>query len=206
MSRRALVHSLLLALVVPLLVLVAEAPASACSCVAASLDEHRRRADAVFSGEVLRRSGGRDGTGSVTYTVRVDRVFKGEVASEQEVLSGAQSSACGIDLQAAQRAVFFAHGDASRSAPSGLRTDSCSGTRAGDPGHDLGQGRPPTSATAAPTAPELTTAERRVPQEDGVPVLGLLAGVPLLGLGVLALRRRRAATRTPARPGGRGPI
>ena len=202
MTRRALPGSLLLLLLVPLLLVVSGAPASACSCVSASVAEHRRQADAVFSGEVLERSGGRDGVGSVTYTVRVDRVFKGEVAAEQEVLSGAQSSACGIELEAAQRALFFAHSAESGSAPARLSTSSCSGTRPGGGGRGLGAGHPPTGGSTDPSPAEVSAAGPGVPQDHGLPVLGLLGLVPLLGVGALALQRRRPATQATQ---GRGP-
>jgi len=193
--RRVLARSLLLLLVVPLLVVVSGAPAGACLCVSATPAKYLSEADAVFSGEVLRRSGGRDGLGSVTYTVRVDRVFKGEVAAEQEVSSGAQSSACGIDLQARQRTVFFASSAGSASVPAMLNTDRCSGTWEGGTAAGLGVGRPPTGADAEHTTPPVTTASADVQQDEGLPVLGLLGVVPLLGLGALALRRRRAAAR-----------
>jgi hypothetical protein len=77
--------------------------AQACSCVAGTPQQHFKWADAVFTGEIVDRTGQRRidygqafGPGEFTYTVAVDRVFKGEVAETQQFVSGTDGASCGV--------------------------------------------------------------------------------------------------------------
>ena len=154
-------------------------PAYACSCVyPADAPELVDLADVVFSGRVVED---RVVARSRFLTFDVDRVYKGEVADRQRVRTSAQSSACGLSLEGADR--FVVHG---RGSAANLTSSLCDGTRPADAVTGLGPGRAPRPGADGPS---ILTAEVD-------PVL-LLLGVAALSLGgaagVLLVRRRGSA-------------
>jgi hypothetical protein len=66
-------------------VVLGQLPAHACSCVAGTTQTHTKAADEVFTGTITevtsaRKPGGRRGA-TMTYDVKVERVYKGDLAS-----------------------------------------------------------------------------------------------------------------------------
>ncbi len=115
---RRLLATLLLALSG---VVLTQLPAQACSCVGGGLQAHVKGASTVFTGTVTdKQAGGR----TLTYTVAVERVFKGSAPAEATLRTAAQKSACGLDtLVADRRYVVFGtkQGDV-------IEVNSCGGT------------------------------------------------------------------------------
>lgn len=71
-------------------------PAHACSCAALpGAEQHRYDADVVLTGQVVDR---REAGGDATYTIHVDRVYRGSAKAWQEVVTASQSSPCGLSL------------------------------------------------------------------------------------------------------------
>lgn len=124
------------ALVAASLVLLGPAPAAhACSCVISTPAEQARRAEAVFTGTVTHTEGSPRTSRTVAYHVAVDKVWKGEVADEIRVVTGSQSSACGLPglpegqpviWFASTDGIFFRDEDGEGAVPLGV--NSCSGT------------------------------------------------------------------------------
>jgi hypothetical protein len=143
-------------LAAPLLVVLTAAPAAACSCAQQDLDLSLARADAVFTGEVLRRDVGSWGPSrdEAVYVVRVARVFKGEPAAVQEVVTAKSGASCGLELPGSGSALVFADTEAVDlpaidPGPGQLTATMCGGSRAGaqvPPG--FGPGRPAALTTA----------------------------------------------------------
>lgn len=103
-------------------VVLGQAPALACPADTGTTQTHVKDATDVFTGtvsDVARHSS------TVVYTVEVDRVYKGEVATSQvKVATSASSRGCGLpDLASGRPYVFFAAPDGSR-----LATDQRTGT------------------------------------------------------------------------------
>ena len=125
-----LVRRVLVLLVVGLAtVVVAEAPAhAACTCKRPPLAQQVNKADAVFSGTVTMASGPTTmGKRQImSYDVKVDRVYKGDVSSPRvTVKSDADPAGCGLtNMTADTRYLFFA-----RAANDvNLLANQCSGT------------------------------------------------------------------------------
>lgn len=144
---RVLARLVVLLLAAPVLAMTTASPASACSCAGDPLTVGVERADAVFTGEVLRREESRGrlfaSSPTASYVVRVERVFKGEVLREQQVVTPASTASCGLALPASGPALFLtqlpADGD-----PGLLSATLCGGTRAGsDVPSALGTGTAP---------------------------------------------------------------
>jgi hypothetical protein len=97
---RRTTSSLLAALVLLVAGWVLAAPASACSCVGEPLATQVDRADAVFTGRLLSRevSGGSSSADPALHVFAVEKVWKGEVAAEQGVVSAASGASCGLEL------------------------------------------------------------------------------------------------------------
>ena len=96
---------------VPVAVLIAVAPpAHACSCAPGEVSDQVGSADGVFTGSLVEtpaepgdgRAGEAPDAGEpaavrVRFTVDVDRVFKGDVPGQVEVITARSSASCGID-------------------------------------------------------------------------------------------------------------
>ncbi|WP_162602512.1 hypothetical protein [Nocardioides daejeonensis] len=114
------VASMLLA---PVVILVAAAPAHACSCAMGKTADHVEWADRVFTGRVVAvvspetDAEGEPGdrlqftSGSREFAVAVDEVFKGEVGAEITLVSAGNSAACGYDTLPGkdEEWVWYAH-------------------------------------------------------------------------------------------------
>jgi hypothetical protein len=105
---------LALALLVLSTMLLAPAPAFACSCAALSPAEYVDGTDVVVSGRVLDVSEGRSrpwGTSPTTYLVAADTVWQGEVAERFEVVGGGPDDPCSMEgIEADRSYVFFLQG------------------------------------------------------------------------------------------------
>ena len=76
------------------------ADAFACSCLPVDLIRDLPRADGAFIGTVLERKVERQNT---VYLFRVEQVYKGDIENRIEVVSAANSAACGLELQVDER-------------------------------------------------------------------------------------------------------
>lgn len=83
----------------PVAVLIAVAtPAHACSCVPGQISDQVRSADGVFTGSLVEApDAGEPAAVRVRFIVDVDRVFKGDVPGQVEVITARSSASCGID-------------------------------------------------------------------------------------------------------------
>ena len=182
--------------------------AQACSCAAGSPQQHFRGADAVFTGEIVDRSGQRridygqaSGPGEFTYTVAVDRVFKGEVAETQEFVSGTDGASCGVVFPQDGSIMVFGQIVKGQSGGQGeapqYSTNLCSGSQTTSTAPTgFGDGSPP------PTSAGYEGSTQTDPDEDmgqsAVPNWALVAGAALLVAlalgGVLLVARRRRLT------------
>ena len=113
-------------------VVLSQMPAHACNCVDASVKQHTKRADLVFSGVLLESSKGAAGTKdrkSTLYDIEAATLYKGNLTTQDVEVVSSGNTTCGLGiLPADRRYLFFVaeEGD-------GLVTDKCSGTaRAGD--------------------------------------------------------------------------
>jgi hypothetical protein len=184
---------------------VGAAPASACSCVGGTTEEFFARADAVFTGTLLRRDpperNGRLGssTDPALHVFAVDRALKGTVRDEQGVLSPDSGASCGLELSGSGPFVVFA----GRSTDLGgmsfatLADDQyaaylCGGTAPLTPGleAELQALAPATDPVpAAAPSPVGTTAAEAGPGLL-VPAIVGAGGLAVLALAVLLVRRR----------------
>lgn len=175
--------------------------AQACLCAQMSDDRAFRSSDAVFYGEVVRRSPSKDDLvqDTFTHTIEVDRVYKGDVAAKTRLIAGGNSNSCGIRLVVGESYLVFASTSKSQevghAAPDVYTTSLCSGTRsATEASTDFGGGEPPSGALTNPAAVN----EGREPVDDAPPVLPILIAanllLVLLGVAVVAairISRRR---------------
>lgn len=154
--------------------------ACACSCAPLSTAEALASAAAVFDGEVV--SASRPTTGFsgelLTYTIRVDRVFKGEVPALVVVRSEQSSATCGLALSGS--VTVFAYGEASY-----LRTSLCSPPAKLDRSK-LGAGKAPLPSASPTPAPEAAPAS----PIDTRTVVSVLVVLVVVGAGFVWMRRR----------------
>jgi len=94
---RRMVVALLLALSG---VVLTQLPAHACSCVVNDTRGDIRNATTVLAGTVTAKT---PAANTLTYEVRVDRVFKGTAAETVTLRTAAQPAACGLDNLAVDR-------------------------------------------------------------------------------------------------------
>ena len=118
---------LVLALLALSTVLLAPAPAFACSCAGVSPAEYVDGTDVVVSGRVLDHTEARSrpwgGTPS-TYLVAADTVWRGEVTERFEVVGGEAGDTCAMEgIEVDRRYVFFLHQQGDE-----LHGSLCSGT------------------------------------------------------------------------------
>ncbi|PVG82310.1 hypothetical protein DDE18_12520 [Nocardioides gansuensis] len=173
------------------LVLVAEAPAFACTCAPGGLPQQTERVDVVFQATV-------DAVTSVDkttfeYAVTATHAYKGDVPRETTVRSAKLGPACGLgDLKAGRDYLFLARGSAEP-----FRANSCDGSGPATPERVtelesvLGEGQ-----SVEPPAPP--TATRTLVEESPPPSFARLAApgaavvlLSVLGLLVLGRRSRR---------------
>lgn len=98
---------LVLTVTVGMLVLT-PTPSWACSCAGQSTAQHVKRADTIVDGTLVWTS-----TNGMerTYSLAVDRVFKGKAAQREKVLTQAREAACGLgELATGERYLFFIKG------------------------------------------------------------------------------------------------
>jgi hypothetical protein len=168
--------------------------ASACSCVSTDDTAAFQRADVVFQGtlvDIVTPDGESwSSTDPERFIFTVDKVFKGDAALRQSVLSARDGASCGLEIGVGGEFLLFgSYGDATIGVADELTSNLCSGTRplgatAGVPA-TFGAGEAP---RAGPSDVEL----RR--DREGAPVgwIVLLAAVALVGAGatIVTLRRR----------------
>jgi len=112
---------LVLAVAVGMLVLT-PTTSWACSCAVQSTAEYVGRADTIVDATLVWTS-----TNGLerTYSLQVDKVFKGSAAAREKVLTNASDAACGLGLLATdERYLFFIKGEHLGQMSSGL----CGGT------------------------------------------------------------------------------
>ena len=140
---------------------LAPTPAYACSCVAGSTEEYVDRADVVVGGRfVARDEPGRvvSSLDPVTYTVEVDRVYRGAASAELEVLTAVSGASCGLEGIALGRPYLVYATYEGTELWAGL----CGGTTAATPGllreveAVTGPAQPPAVQTATDPDPDRT--------------------------------------------------
>ncbi len=95
------------------MVLGVAGPAAACSCVAASIEELVGYADVMVTGTLTRCAGPvaasqvMSSGDPVTYTVAVERVFKGDASGELELTSAMSGASCGLERMVVDRRYTF---------------------------------------------------------------------------------------------------
>jgi hypothetical protein len=127
MMRRTQVAAAVVALGMSVFVLAGAQPAWACSCVPADFGAQAARADAVFSGRVAERDWLDDVLNSSTWTVAVDRVYKGQAQERQGIVTAASEASCGYEFVVGESYVVLAQRP--EASDSELATNLCSGTR-----------------------------------------------------------------------------
>jgi len=158
----------------------------------ASVQEYADSADVVVLGaveEVVSETGaGHQGREGVV-RLRVDRVLKGAVPTEIEVVNG---NCNGAALAAEQRGVFFLARDGKE-----LRADLCGGSGFVKPKQvlaALGEGASPDAGNPPGTGPVVI--DRDEPAQSAVPLLVVLGAVTGLALAAVAtavaVRKRRS--------------
>jgi hypothetical protein len=148
--------------VLAVLSLLFAADAWACTCLPVDLDRDLPGADGAMIGTVLERSV--SGTTS-RYRFRVEQVYKGDVEDRAVVFSAADGAACGLELAVGQRVGLLLNRDGDV-----WRSSLC---RQVDPADFLA----------------LTKV-----QDNALPSFnwgGIVVGILILGLGILALLRKR---------------
>lgn len=172
--------------------------AVACSCAISTPAEQAEWAELVASGTVTDVTAPVNPTSSVdplTFTVELDRVWKGSPAASVTVSTASSSASCGFDSleQGTQLILFAGHMDMIGQPIEGWGTNLCSGTGqldqrvAGELTSLLGEPAPPPTPEPVPTAPV---------GQGGIgllPPLALTAGAALLAGALSYLRFRRAA-------------
>lgn len=190
--------------------LVVATPAQACDCSVGTMQQRLKWSDAVFTGEIVDRSDGRlaesgpvDVIGSFTYTIEVDRVYKGEVAEVQQLVAGKSGASCGVVFP--DRGPILVFGNAGKSTLSGTVepgqywTGLCSGseTTSAVPA-SFGEGAPPSGGDGGIGAATATDPDVEAAGSAVSPVV-LVAGAAVLGVmmvsAVFFLRRRGTARR-----------
>jgi len=182
--------------------------ARACSCIAPPAPEEAfENADAVFEARPFGMSAD---DRQARYRFEVDRVWKGPIGPQVEIITARHSATCGRTYQVGAKYVVYAQRDQDGEWSDNL----CSRTRgsrsAAEDLEVLGAGRPPDDDDREPTEPQPDpAAPAEPPRIDAEPVqpppttpssrgcamekphteLGL-AWLMLLGLGVAAGRRR----------------
>jgi hypothetical protein len=147
------------------------------------------------------KSGQASTSGSFTYTIEVDRVFKGAVAEVQKVVAGTSGAACGVVFPKEGPILVYGHSGkglgTGKVAPDEYWTGLCSGssTTSTAPA-SYGEGAPPPTtagyiSTATQIDPDVDTSSSALPNSVVVPGV-VVAALTLLGAGLYLVRRRSA--------------
>lgn len=194
-------------------VIVPASSAYACRCVPSTPREYSRASDAVFTGRLVESKVVSSGEQRV-FTFQVGRVYKGAVASLEEVASLssgvviAGEAACALELRG--DGLFLVFADTTGGPPGQPRyfSDSCTGTRRVSDTHPvpgrLGPATPPDAlsspSTASPEAEPTAAAVAATPEVGDTsltaPELLSLAVLGLVGAVLAVLWRRRDRNRT----------
>ncbi len=159
--------------------------AYACSCAISTDAEFIDHASVIFTGQLTRDVFAGQ---TRTLTFAVSRVFKGEAAATQTVVTNSSGASCGLEISGPGPFVIFAQDEGQVSGA--LTANLCGGSRAGGAPASLGEGRPP---IAGPSAPPI-----QPPSGFGSPVLVTGLGVAAAAgavVAALAVRRRRRSAR-----------
>ena len=161
---RGLVAALLVGLGV---IAFAPTPAYACSCVGGTAPDFVDGADVVVTGTMEERDEPAVGDSSadpVTYTISVDRVYKGTATPAQAVLTPMSGASCGLEnIKLGERYVVFGSYQSLMGEPSDdLWATLCGGTDRATPEYvaaveeAAGEGAPPSSEgdTASDPGPD----------------------------------------------------
>jgi hypothetical protein len=146
--------------------LVFAVDAYACTCLPVDLERDLPKADGAMIGTVLERS---VSGGTAGYRFRVEQIYKGDVEDRAVVFSAADGGACGLELAVGQRVGLLL-------------------TRDGDVWR---------SSLCQQVDPADFLALTKV-QDNALPSFnwgGIAVGVLVLGLGILALLRKRRTYR-----------
>ena len=126
---------------------MAAPPCWACSCAPSSAKHKAESADVIFTGKVLKITGGDTSNGSfgddnVKAHFRVGKVYKGHPNRYTKVLTNESGAACGYHFKKGEKYTVFAD----RQKDGDKYTSICHGTKKGgiDPDkYGLGEGYPP---------------------------------------------------------------
>jgi len=146
---------LVLAVTVGMLVLT-PTQSWACSCAGQSAAEYVKRADTIVDATLVWTS-----TNGMerTYSLAIDRVFKGKAAQREKVLTQASEAACGLgELATDERYLFFIKGKHLGTMSTGL----CDGSGP----YDAALARQVEAITGAPTGPTELSAARNGPVDE----------------------------------------
>jgi hypothetical protein len=141
------------------LVLGVAEPAFACSCASASTGEYVRYADVIVTGTLIDMQDPpqqpiMSSTDPITYTVAVDRTFKGEPNSEIEFTSAMSGASCGLEgMRVDRNYTFFLN-----TSGGGLTANLCGGTTSARDGleRQITQSTGPPAMSAGFTPPTAT--------------------------------------------------
>ncbi len=196
--------------------------AQACSCAIGTPEERLDWADAVFSGQIVERTGKRVEKvgknlftgGKFTYTVEVDAVYKGQVAAIEKVVAGTDSASCGVTFpDSGPILVYGTTGGGiigGSVGPGAYGTSLCSGSAATAVVPAVyGAGQPPIGAEPTPSPTQTLAPEPTQPAVDlgtstgstWAVMFGIALAVVLVVFVVVSLMQRRR--RRPGAPTAR---
>lgn len=165
-------------LAVPVL-MVAAAPAHACSCAIAGVHRHLQQADVVFEGTITeqRRTDYR-----TVMRIEVARVYKGEVRERMDVETGNGGGDCGLGIPEGRRVLVF--GEIYEGV---LGTSTCAGS-----GTDVHRAHPELAVWRDPLPGALVSNSWGAEGDPGGGTVWWLVGgaVLLVGGAVYGVRRR----------------
>lgn len=176
---------------------VSATPAQAAGCEASPLSFPAllEKADVVVTGTIAEI--GQDAAERPTYTVKVSRIYRGEIGAEV-VVHGPQEPACALDAEVGQEWLVMARGDKE---PFAVRKDTGSRPLTESVGRvvasKLGSGTEPEPSQPAQAEVAFTDADA----DEATKFWPLaLPGVAIAGFGVLALLVSRALSGGKERP------
>jgi hypothetical protein len=181
-----------------MLVIGGAGTALACSCAMATATDYADEANVIVTGTVTKIALPPEGPvissgDPVTYTVAVERTFKGDPQSELTFTSARDGASCGLEgIQVDRRYTFFLYAGGQDQ----LFGSACSGTRPASESFDAKLARiagPPVEATGDPTA-NGPSATASIDVGDDATVqpwvyAAVGGGVIILAAGVLGWRR-----------------
>lgn len=158
-------------------------------------EQHRYDADVVLTGQVVDR---REAGGDATYTIHVDRVYRGSARAWQEVVTASQGSACGLSLTIGEPVLLLA---GRRSGSDQLTSGGCGGSGGTTTAPaELGAGRPPGPAASPAAVAVLAKKLGWVAVTAELIVLGVVAVIVAELVVLVRTRHRRAKPSVPQSP------